>query len=441
MLFESRLFQRSARQASRGFIARIRFGLALACATLVPAMADAQTFQSLFSFKGPDGTFPMALVANSVGNVYGVTSAGGNVAPCPAGSQGPYAGCGVLFSLSAGSHPNYSLLYSFTSASDGSFPHSIALEGNALFGAAKWGGISNSTTCQSGCGTVFEYNLTAKTFQIVHTFTGGAGGNKPQAVVTFDKKGVLYGTTEGGGSMVYRLSPPLAGLKSWTFTQLTQASLTVGRGNLTADKSGNVYGVANNGAACFLYELSPSSTGFTETVLHTFPSTDCVQNSDAPAPTIYYPPSGTPILYGATHVGGTHKAGLLYAFDLAHKQYSPLYSFSGTDGAWPNAVAISASGTLYGATFHGGNTTKCPASASNPAGCGTVFAFDLKKQSLKTLHVFSGSDGAYPGIILGPPGVLYGATVLGGNLADCKVTSAYPPGGCGTIFKISGLAN
>jgi len=49
-----------------------------------------------------------------------------------------------------------------------------------------------------GDGTVFKVTK-AGVESVLYSFTGGAGGNQPDAGVVFDKQGNLFGTTVNGG--------------------------------------------------------------------------------------------------------------------------------------------------------------------------------------------------------------------------------------------------
>ena len=97
-----------------------------------------------------------------------------------------------------------------------------------------------------------------------------------------------------------------------------------------------------------------------------------------------------------------------------------LYSFSGADGAQPQARLIQdGAGNLYGTTFAGG-----------AANLGTVFKLDTSGK-LTVLHSFNTSDGTYPSapLLLAKDGNLYGTTFGGGSL------------GYGTVFKLDALGN
>jgi len=98
-----------------------------------------------------------------------------------------------------------------------------------------------------------------------------------------------------------------------------------------------------------------------------------------------------------------------------------LHSFAGGsgDGAVPNGVAIGTGGVLYGTSGFGGT-----GSCTGPyVGSGKVFslvppASHGGEWTEKVLYNFAGgaSDGLLPraGLVIGPPGVLYGTTQYGG---------------------------
>jgi uncharacterized repeat protein (TIGR03803 family) len=95
---------------------------------------------------------------------------------------------------------------------------------------------------------------------------------------------------------------------------------------------------------------------------------------------------------------------------------STLASFNGTNGIYPTAVALDASGNLFGTTTNGG-----------ASGDGTVFELANGSTSITTLASFSGSNGADPtsGVILDSSGNLFGTTSSGGAF------------GYGTIFEVA----
>src|SRR5580698_7580810 len=107
------------------------------------------------------------------------------------------------------------------------------------------------------------------------------------------------------------------------------------------------------------------------------------------------------------------------------QSFVTIHNFSGSDGAVPEAgLSMDRAGNLYGTTSEGGNTA-CT------HGCGTVIKLAHKNDAwiLTTLYSFSGSDGANPEarVIIGPDGNLYGTTVTGGAYGQGTVFKLTPP--------------
>lgn len=214
----------------------------------------------------------------------------------------------------------------------------------------------------------------AAKFKVIHTFQASTDGVVPEGALILDAKGNLYGTTVGGGlyggGTVFELSPNSDG--SWTETILYnfkyQGDGGLPNAALVFDAQGNLYGTTQQGgifnSACsgtgcgVVFELTPGSGGWTETVLYSF--------------------TGLP------------------------------------DGAFPSGpVVLDAAGNLYGTTSGGGVDNQCF------EGCGT--AFELVKASgwaEQQLHVFQNYpfDGAYPlgGLTFDRTGNLFGTTEIGG---------------------------
>jgi len=139
-----------------------------------------------------DGAVPVSkLVADGAGNLYGTTQFGG------------IHGGGTIFKLA--SDGSESVIYSFCSqidgggiCTDGSVPQAgLTLYGGNFYGTTKFGG----TACAGnpGCGVVFKIAPNGSGYTILHSFTGGADGDLPQAQLLADASGNLYGTTLIGG--------------------------------------------------------------------------------------------------------------------------------------------------------------------------------------------------------------------------------------------------
>jgi uncharacterized repeat protein (TIGR03803 family) len=75
----------------------------------------------------------------------------------------------------------------------------LTLLGNTLYGTFIAGKSGNCS--QNQCGSIFAYDLTAGTFNVVYNFTGDAGGNGPGTPL-LAYKGALYGMTISGGDSV-----------------------------------------------------------------------------------------------------------------------------------------------------------------------------------------------------------------------------------------------
>ena len=206
--------------------------------------------------SGSDGQNPYAnLIFDSASNLYSSTSAGGS------------SGEGSVFQLSpSGSGWTENLLYNFEASGTGMAPEGgLLLASGNLFGTTTGGGSGNG-------GTVFELTPGQGNwvFTLMYSFNISRGYyNGPQASLTMDAAGNLYGTTVEGGAYGYgsafKLTPSNGG---WTYTSLHD--FTGGSdgsyisSNLIMDANGNLYGVASGGASqsCFdgcgvVFEITP----------------------------------------------------------------------------------------------------------------------------------------------------------------------------------------
>lgn len=132
-------------------------------------------------------------------------------------------------------------------------------------------------------------------------------------------------------------------------------------------------------------------------------------------------------LYGTTQFGGTSNQGVVFKINSSGQE-SVLYNFTGgSDGGIPIGRLLANQGSFYGMTSSGGDPT---------CACGTVFKLD-SSGTLSVLHAFAGgTDGSQNegqpelGLVL-INGDLYGATSFGG-VSGCDGTL-----GCGVIFKVT----
>ena len=146
---------------------------------------------------------------------------------------------------------------------------------------------------------------------------------------------------------------------------------------LTIDQAGNLYGVTYGGYTSDsivqpnVFKLAPTGNGWTETVLYRFCSLPNCADGDAPLDRLLM--GGTGNLYGTTCYGGGSNSGIVFKLSPTSSGWTEtvLYSFClqahCADGALPNGLLMDSSGNLYGTTQSGG--------IYNPSfgGYGTVF--------------------------------------------------------------------
>jgi uncharacterized repeat protein (TIGR03803 family) len=374
--------------------------MAMAVLSLAPGAWAQAKFKTLYKFKGgKGGEFPTGIVFDRAGDLYGTTGSGGSVL-CT-------GGCGLVFKLTPNADGSWtqSTLYSFCSIRrdriclDGNTPSAALIFDQAgnLYGTTILGGALHC-----GCGVVFELTPNSNgTWKetVLYGFKGHNDGGLPEAGLTFDQTGNLYGTTLGSRQPgdVFELIPNADG----TWAEKTLHDFTRGndggepQADVILDQTGNLYGTTLEGGD------SNGCQGF----------------------------PGCGVVFKLTpNADGTWKEKVLHAF-------------TGGDGAFPSAALVfDQLGDLYGTASEGGNLNQCVG-----MGCGTVFQLMPNPDGSwkeKVLHRFTGGlDGGNPfaGLIEDQAGNLYGTTVWGGDLGYCIVSGE--PGGCGVAFKLAPNSN
>lgn len=393
-----------------------------------PVPAQAQKFEVLHTFhsgKGPQGPSG-ALTLDQRGNMYGV--AGGGTGICFSNTP-----CGTVYKMTNAGQLVW--VYSFKGpGADGNEPDAGLLrdaKGN-LFGVTLYGGV-DTKTCSDNftriCGVVFKLDPNGKKETVLHRFSGGRYGMIPEALLTEDSAGNLYGTTIWGGSryntgLIFKVD------QARRFQVLHRFWGGGDRAGLIQADPGYLYGLdvsthAHEGGLFSIDVLTGK-----ESLLYPFaPSLDSVLLKDA---------SGN--IYGTEARGGAQYSGTVdkLTYSNGRWSYAVLYTFCPqqyvcSDGQYPTTGPLvrDAAGNLYGTTYFGGEK----GSNCNGVSCGVVFKLDTTGKET-VLHAFSGgTDGAFPGggLVMDAAGNLYGTTGQGGDF-NCAFNAIK---GCGVVFKIT----
>lgn len=415
--------------------------LCITCALAAMGMARAQTATEtiLHNFTlFPNGASPYGTLAmDSLGNLYGTTYSGGQF---NLGTVFEYSKAGKL-----------SVWYSFQGGTtDGSLPTvGVALDsaGN-LYGTTNTGGTNN-------LGVVYKVTASGQE-TILHSFAGGTDGSGPQAGVTIDAQGNVYGTTYNGGAnnsgVVYKITA--SGQESVLYAFTGGADGGNPYSAVTLDSAGNLWGTAYNGGTNNLGVVYKVTAVGQEKVVYSFTGAcgghpqaglifETAGNLYGTASKIYrLSPAGQCTVLASPNYG--EYGGYISAATLAIDSVGNLYGTTnpvtgvGTRSAYPNGavfklsttgtitvlsgfagatqpdtpltgpgtnagVVVDASGNVYGTTFAAGVS-------------GAIYEVNTAGKK-STLYSFGGAPGgSYPnGIAVVSGGEIYGTTADGGT--------------------------
>ena len=254
----------------------------------------------------------------------------------------------------------------------------------------------------------------------------GASGQFPNAGLSADAAGDLFGMTATGGAYGYGAVFELVNNRGGGYTPVTLLSFSNTPGvagsdsGVIADAAGNLFGTIPSGGAAgdgAVFELVNHGGGaYTPVTLLSFNGA----NGALPSAGLIADAAGN--LFGTTAAGGANGDGAVFEIAKAGAGYAStpttLFSFDGASGAGPASGLIAdAAGNLFGVTPSGGAN-----------GYGTVFELVRDGGGVYTpvtLLSFNGADGRFASsLITDAAGNLFGTTSSGG---------AY---GYGTVFEL-----
>jgi uncharacterized repeat protein (TIGR03803 family) len=416
----------------------------------------------LYSFTGADdGANPCdALVQGSDGYFYGTTYNGGT------------NNSGTVFKIN--SNGAITRLYSFTGmVNDGANPYAGMVQGGDgyFYGATVWGyyghgsifrisatgdyaslhsfnqGVGNprgglvlgddgsfygtiSGELGGGNGAVIRINSNG-ILDTLFTFTGQVDGANPLNSLVQGSDGNLYSTTYYGGTngrgIIFRISTNGALYQDLYSAVWGVGGLTPGNdGNLYTFETSHLLQVSTNGSVNDLYSASetPIATliGDSDGVFYGVSLGSIFEIRGGVLTNLYTFPDSVQIakgrdgyLYGTTYHSGIYDRGLFFKLST-NGMCTNLYSFDGTNGAFPAAALVQGPDDyFYGSTLDGGF-----------GGAGTLFKISTNG-TFTSLHKFNTDDGANPlaPLVCGADSCFYGTTYTGGAFTF------------GTVFRIS----
>ncbi len=302
----------------------------------------------------------------------------------------------ILAAASLSQAQTFSVIHSFNGP-DGDVPEAaltLDRSGN-LYGTTLLGGNMTHTCSAAGCGTVFKMTHSGSGWVLstLYKFSGG-DGESPNTNVFFGSDGSLYGIagSAGFGGVLFNLRPPLSICKSVSCPWVETAYFPWG------SRGGGAFGNLSFDALGNIYGTTESGGDYS-----------------------YCDGLGCGTVFEITKVAGTWTAETLHNFT------------NGADGEYPyGGIVEDQAGNLYGTAPQDG------------AGHGLVFEMTPSGSSwtFNAIYQFrGGDDGEYPwaGVFLDTAGNLNGATKFGGAGQGGTVYQLSPSGGRWNFNLLYGL--
>ena len=263
---------------SRGTVyGATQYGGPNGCGNLFSMRNDGSKFTILYEFcsSDTDGAYPVGRMAiDNAGNVYGTTNLGG------------LYHFGTVFEYSGGT---LTRLTDFDSTDSGGYYPGAGVrldQSGNLWGTNTFGG-------SGGDGTVFELTPNGGggwNLNTIHSFSGGDGDFPAHSRLAFFKDSNIFGTTDFGGKgygVVYELQRNNNYKEVIVHSFTGQSDGADPDGQLRRADNNHIFGTAQNGGdqSCaggcgVVFELTRTSNGWREIVLHTFDrSSGCFPSS------------------------------------------------------------------------------------------------------------------------------------------------------------------
>jgi uncharacterized repeat protein (TIGR03803 family) len=299
--------------------------------------AFAQHYKVIHNFTnvGTDGATPYGgVILDRKGSLYGATYLGGKF------------GSGSIYKMSPhGNSWKYTSMYSLHGLLDGAGPAfgTLANHNGALFGTTEGGGYAGTAFQVGPCPSVCNE-------AVMHSFGHGTDGNEPIGGVVFDQQGNLYGTTllggDSGNGTVFEIAA--SGVESVIYSFTGGLDAVNPAAGVTIDDQGNIYGTTSFGGAYgdgAIYKLTRLGSTWNESVIYDFQGLDDGQN---PVGGLVFDKSGN--IYGGTFDGGVNGGGVVYELSPTSEgwTFTTLYSFTGGYGGIYNKLTFDGKGNLYG---------------------------------------------------------------------------------------------
>ncbi len=264
-----------------------------------------------------------SLVSGSIGMLYGMTSNGGAY------------GHGAIFKYDINA-PLFEIKISFIDSIHGSTPYGDLMKASngKLYGMTMEGGTNNG-------GTLFEYDFTNNSFQVIHQFNWSDGG-RPYGSLLQANDGKLYGVTSCGGAnnngvlFTYDLSLHSYSVLYDFIDTLTGSGPT---GTLVQANNGLLYGLTSSGGANsggVLFEFDPVFN----TCINKFSFDYILDSLNGSLPKGSLLLASNCKLYGLTNRGGTFNMGVMFEFDPNTGVYTKKTDFNGTNGRFPTYTKL-----------------------------------------------------------------------------------------------------